>query len=156
MVVGILFGSVYRGANLIKESKRNRQLDDLISITKAVDQYHEKIARLPGDKDLDGIFDGDEEVWKDLDSEELVNSHIRSPYGGRYTFANAWFAGRKGNFVLVTVPSEVAVFIDRTIDDGDPWYGILRCEDGYWGDQNVDIVHFLPLKGAAESLEGTR
>jgi hypothetical protein len=154
----MLFGSVYRGAELIKESKSNRQIEDLVSIVEAVELYQNSIGRLPGDRDLDGRFDDDSNVWRDLESQELANGNLRSPYGGEYLFTHNWFASRSGNFILVTMPTEVAERIDCTIDDGDPWSGLLRCEEGYWGDRHVEVAHFLPATNehmAKENPYGT-
>jgi prepilin-type N-terminal cleavage/methylation domain-containing protein len=143
VVVGLLIGGVIKGAQIVRQAKAKRQAEDLKDLAVSCELVFDRTGRLPGDWDGDGEFDDNESVWMELQDHELVSWDLRSPYGGEYYFDYGWYAGKEGNYVSVEIPGYIAGYVDQKIDDGDPWQGTVRCEDGYWYDEKVEVVHYI-------------
>jgi prepilin-type N-terminal cleavage/methylation domain-containing protein len=143
VVVGLLIGGVMKGSELVRQSKMKRQAGDLRELAAVCELFLDRVGRLAGDWNGDAEIDDNRDVWMDLEYQELVSRDLRSPYGGGYYFDHGWFAGREGNFVLVSMPGYTGEYVDRHLDDGDPFGGIVRCEEEYWSDGKVDVVHFV-------------
>jgi len=143
VVVGLLIGGVIKGAQLVKQSKMKRQANDLSSLVSACELYYDRVGRLPGDRNRDGNFDGNNQVWDDLEYEDLADRNLMSPYGGGYSFRYGWFANRQGNYVRVRIPARAGQYVDKMLDDGNPWDGVVRCQSGYSTNNKVDVAHFI-------------
>jgi hypothetical protein len=143
IVVGLLIAGVLRGHTLVKQSKMKRAMKDFSSLVSAVDIFYDRFGRLAGDMDGDGEFDSNDAVWADLESEDLARRDHMSPYATSYSFVSGLFVGRTGNYVISELPPEVGSFVDRMLDDGAADRGQVRCEDGYLGQNMVEIGNFI-------------
>jgi hypothetical protein len=143
IVLGVLVGGVIRGTQLIRQSKMKRQANDLRDLVQTVEVFYERYGRLPGDPGGDGELDGNSDVWRDLEAESMASKDRKTPYGGEYRFGTGWFAYCQGNYVTVKVPGSVGEFVDRALDDGEPYRGIVRAESEYFGQKDVDVAHFI-------------
>ena len=143
VVIGLLVGGVLKGAQMVRQSKMKRQSNDLSGLASAVELFYDRIGRLAGDLDGDGAFDSNDDVWTDLEDEDLGDEDHTSPYGEAYTFAYGAVGGLTGNYVVAAIPPKTASFCDRTLDDGDPTSGIVRSDDDYSGSDKIDVAHFI-------------
>jgi prepilin-type N-terminal cleavage/methylation domain-containing protein len=143
VVIGLLVGGVVGGRQLIKQSKMKRQTNDMEGLVAACELYYDRVGALPGDPNGDGQFNNNNKVWNDLEAENLADRDRTSPYGGVYYFNYGWFGGLEGNYVSIDIPGDVGEYMDRKIDDGDPWQGVVRCEEGYWSTGKVEVVSFV-------------
>ena len=143
VVIGLLIGGVLKGAQMVRQSKMKRQSNDLSGLSSAVELFYDRIGRLAGDLDGDGAFDSNDDVWTDLESEDLGDQDNTSPYGEAYTFGYGAVGGLTGNYVIVAIPPKTALFCDRTLDDGDPTTGFVRSDSDYSGDDKIDVAHFI-------------
>ena len=145
-VVGLLFGGLIRGSQLIRQSKMKRQAEQLSRLAGLCKNYFDKFGRLPGDQDSDGKFDKNRRVWEDLESDDLTSRPLRNPYGGNYVFKYGSFRGQRGNYVRTTVPAPVGSFVDTVLDDGKYKTGMIRSSNTYSAKGNLQIVFFISLK----------
>jgi type II secretory pathway pseudopilin PulG len=143
IVAGLLIAGVLQAHTLIRQSKMKRTSKDFQSLMSALDIFYDRFGRLAGDMDGDGEFDSNDAVWVDLESEDLARRDLTSPYGASYTFQNGAFAGLTGNHFFSTIPPETGSYVDRSRDDGNADEGDIRCDDGYSGQDMVEVAYFL-------------
>jgi prepilin-type N-terminal cleavage/methylation domain-containing protein len=154
VILGLLIGAVIRGTQLILQSKLRKQANDLERLGSAVVSYYELTGGLPGDRDEDGRFDGNESVWADLEEENLVDRGWRSPYGDEYRFAHGYCQGRRGNLIYVDLPSRAAGYADEKLDDGRYDWGSIRSYDDYQNyDGTMPLFYFITLEQGKISLQ---
>jgi prepilin-type N-terminal cleavage/methylation domain-containing protein len=147
VIIGLLIGAILGGAQMIKNAKIKRQINDLQGLYGAVYTYFDRFLQLPGDYNADGYFDIDSTVWNDIESEELAYEAKRSPFGAKYYFGSDTAATptayRNGNYVLVSLPVDVAENVDKQLDDGIDSTGIVTSDSPYTGTGKIDVYYFL-------------
>jgi len=147
VIIGLLIGAILGGAQMIKNAKIKRQINDLRGLYGAVYTYFDRFLQLPGDADADGYFNSDSLVWVDIESEELAYETKRSPFGAKYYFgadtAATPTAHRNGNYVKVSIPPDVAESVDRQIDDGVDSTGYITSPSAYTGTSKIDVYYFV-------------
>jgi hypothetical protein len=109
--------------------------------------YFDRFLQLPGDADADGWFDTDSTVWTDIEEQELAYETKRSPFGAKYYFGADTGATptayRNGNFILVSLPVDVAENVDRQLDDGVDSTGVVTSDSPYTGTGKIDVYYFI-------------
>jgi hypothetical protein len=147
VIIGLLIGAILGGAQMIKNAKIKRQINDLQGLYGAVYTYFDRFLQLPGDADADGYFDHDSTVWNAIEDEELAYEAKRSPFGAKYYFGSDTAATptayRNGNFVLVSLPVDVAENVDKQLDDGIDSTGVVTSSSAYAGTGKIDVYYFL-------------
>ena len=147
VIIGLLIGAILGGAQMIKNAKIKRQINDLQGLYGAVYTYFDRFLQLPGDADADGWFDHDSTVWSDIEDEELAYETKRSPFGAKYYFgadtAATPTAYRNGNFIVVSLPVDVAENVDRQLDDGCDSTGVVTSDSPYTGTGKIDVYYFI-------------
>ncbi len=147
VIIGLLIGAILGGAQMIKNAKIKRQINDLQGLYGAIYTYFDRFLQLPGDSDADGWFDHDSTVWNAIESEELAYESKRSPFGAKYYFGADTLttpaAHRNGNYILVSLPVDVAENVDKQLDDGIDSTGIVTSDVGYTGTGKIDVYYFI-------------
>jgi prepilin-type N-terminal cleavage/methylation domain-containing protein len=147
VIIGLLIGAILGGASMIKNSKIKRQMQDLQGLYGVVYTYFDRFMQLPGDPDGDGYLNESDSVWAAVEREELAYSSKRSPFGSSYYFGSdtstAMPAHRNGNFIMVSIPKDVASQVDRQLDDGCDSTGIVTTDGNYTGSGKTDLYYFL-------------
>jgi prepilin-type N-terminal cleavage/methylation domain-containing protein len=147
VIIGLLIGAILGGAQMIKNAKIKRQVNDLQGLYGAIYTYFDRFLQLPGDADGDGNFDTDSSVWANIEDEELAYEAKRSPFGGKYYFgsdtATTPTAYRNGNYILVSIPKDVALNVDKQLDDGVDTTGIITTDGDYVGSGKTDVYYFI-------------
>ena len=132
---------------MIKNSKIKRQMQDLQGLYGVVYTYFDRFMQLPGDPDGDGYLNTNDSVWAAVEKEELAYQVKRSPFGSSYYFgsdtAATSTAHRNGNFIMVSIPKDVASQVDRQLDDGVDSTGIVTTSGDYIGTGKTDLYYFL-------------
>ena len=147
VIIGLLIGAILGGAQMIKNAKIKRQINDLRGLYGAVYTYFDRFLQLPGDADADGYFNSDSLVWVDIESEELAYETKRSPFGAKYYFgadtATTPTSYRNGNYIKVSIPPDVAESVDKQIDDGVDSTGYITSPSAYTGTAKIDVYYFV-------------
>jgi len=147
VIIGLLIGAILGGAQMIKNAKIKRQINDLQGLYGAVYTYFDRFLQLPGDGDADGYFDHDSTVWGAIEDEELAYEAKRSPFGAKYYFgadtATTPTAYRNGNYILVSLPVDVAENVDKQLDDGIDSTGVVTSDSPYTGTGKIHVYYFL-------------
>ena len=147
VIIGLLIGAILGGAQMIKNAKIKRQISDLRGLYGAVYTYFDRFLQLPGDSDADGYFDTDSSVWTQIESEELAYESKRSPFGAKYFFgadtAASPTAYRNGNFIMVSLPPDVAENVDKQLDDGIDSTGFVVSSSTYTGTAKINLYYFV-------------
>jgi prepilin-type N-terminal cleavage/methylation domain-containing protein len=147
VIIGLLIGAILGGAQMIKNAKIKRQISDLRGLYGAVYTYFDRFLQLPGDSDADGYFDADSAVWYDVEDEELAYETKRSPFGAKYYFgadtAATPSAYRNGNYIRVSIPPDVALNVDKQIDDGIDSTGFVTSSSPYTGTAKINLYYFV-------------
>jgi prepilin-type N-terminal cleavage/methylation domain-containing protein len=147
VIIGLLIGAILGGAQMIKNAKIKRQISDLRGLYGAVYTYFDRFLQLPGDVDANGYFDSDSAVWTAIESEELAYETKRSPFGAKYYFGADTAASptsyRNGNFIMVSLPPDVAASVDQQVDDGIDSTGYLTSPSPYTGTAKIDVYYFV-------------
>jgi hypothetical protein len=132
---------------MIKNAKIKRQISDLRGLYGAVYTYFDRYLQLPGDINADGYFDSDSAVWAGIESEELAYESKRSPFGAKYIFDADTLATpaayRNGNFIRVSLPPDVALNVDKQLDDGIDSTGFVTSPSAYSGTAKIDVYYFV-------------
>jgi hypothetical protein len=109
--------------------------------------YFDKFTMLPGDADADGFLDSDSSVWADIEGQNLAYQAKRSPFGAKYEFgadtAGTPTAHRNGNYIMVNLPKDVVLNIDKQLDDGVDSTGIVTTDTDYSGTGRCELYYFL-------------
>lgn len=147
VIIGLLIGAILGGAQMIKNAKIKRQISDLRGLYGAVYTYFDRFLQLPGDAGGDGYFDSDSLVWADLETEELAYQSKRSPFGAKYYFdadtGATPTAYRNGNYMMVSLPPDVCLNIDKQLDDGIDSTGFVVSPSVYTGTAKIDLYYFI-------------
>jgi prepilin-type N-terminal cleavage/methylation domain-containing protein len=147
VIIGLLIGAILGGAQMIKNAKIKRQISDLRGLYGAVYTYFDRFLQLPGDDGGDGYFDSDSLVWADLENEELAYQSKRSPFGAAYLFdadtSATPVAYRNGNFIMVSLPTDVAETVDKQLDDGIDSTGFVTSTSTYAGTGKIDVYYYI-------------
>lgn len=147
VIIGLLIGAILGGAQMIKNAKIKRQINDLQGLYGAVYTYFDRFLQLPGDADGDGYFNNDSLVWLDIENEELAYQTKRSPFGAKYIFgadtAATPAAHRNGNYIVVSLPVDVAENVDKQLDDGIDSTGVVTSDVAYTGTGKISVYYFL-------------
>ena len=148
VIIGLLIGAILGGAQMINNAKVRRQVKDLQGLYAGAYTYFDKFEQLPGDRDGDGQFDGNDTVWSDMEAENLAHEARRSPFGGTYTWgwSDTSMVGtthRQGNYVSISLPPEVAGNVDRQLDDGVDTSGVITADAAYTGSGRIGLYYFI-------------
>jgi prepilin-type N-terminal cleavage/methylation domain-containing protein len=147
VIIGLLIGAILGGSQMIANAKIRRQVQDLRGLYAAVYTYFDKFSQLPGDADADGFLDSDSSVWVAIEGQNLAYQAKRSPFGAKYNFgadtAATPAAHRNGNFIMISLPKDVALNIDKQLDDGVDTLGIVTTSADYTGTGRCDLYYFL-------------
>jgi len=147
VIIGLLIGAILGGAQMIKNAKIKRQISDMRGLYGAVYTYFDRFLQLPGDSDADGYFDTDSTVWYDIEAQELAYEAKRSPFGAKYYFgadtAGTPAAHRNGNFIRVSIPPDVALNVDKQLDDGIDSTGFVVSSSTYTGTAKINVYYFI-------------
>lgn len=147
VIIGLLIGAILGGASMIKNSKIKRQMQDLQGLYGVVYTYFDRFMQLPGDPDGDGYLNTNDSVWAAVEREELAYRSKRSPFGSSYYFGSDTsatpIAHREGNYIMVSIPKDVASQVDRQLDDGCDSTGIVTTSGNYEGSGKTDLYYFL-------------
>lgn len=147
VIIGLLIGAILGGAQMIKNAKIRRQVQDLRGLYGAVYTFFDKFLQLPGDADADGYFDSDSSVWYDIEDQNLAYETRRSPFGAKYYFgadtSGTPAAYRNGNFIKISLPPDVAQNIDDQLDNGIDSTGIITTDGDYSGTAKIDIYYWI-------------
>jgi prepilin-type N-terminal cleavage/methylation domain-containing protein len=147
VIIGLLIGAILGGSQMIANAKIRRQVQDLRGLYGAVYTYFDKFLILPGDRGGDGYLDEDSTVWNDLEEQNLAYESKRSPFGAKYFFgadtASTPVAYRNGNWMRISIPKDVALNIDRQLDDGVDSTGVVTTNTDYIGTGRCDLYYFL-------------
>jgi len=147
VIIGLLIGAILGGAQMIKNAKIKRQINDMRGLYGVVYTYFDRFLQLPGDSDADGYFDSDSLVWFEIESEELAYENKRSPFGAKYFFGADTLATptafRNGNYMKVSLPKDVAENIDKQLDDGIDSTGFVTTDGDYVGTGRTDVYYFI-------------
>ncbi len=147
VIIGLLIGAILGGAQMIKNAKIKRQVNDLQGLYGAVYTYFDRFLQLPGDADGDGNFDTDSAVWANIESEELAYETKRSPFGSKYYFgadtASTPTAHRNGNYIMCSIPKDVALNVDKQLDDGVDSTGVITTDGDYSGTGKTNVYYFI-------------
>jgi len=150
VIIGLLLGGVLKGQELIKSAKVKAQIEQINGIVAGINTYQDKYGALPGDDanaqtntgdtnltngNGNGYFsakEGDQYIWEDLAAANLLNGYKPAANGrfinkyGFGTFVRSNYAGLSGVVVCTNVPNDVALQIDRKMDDGSGVTGGMR------------------------------
>jgi prepilin-type N-terminal cleavage/methylation domain-containing protein len=147
VIIGLLIGAILGGAQMIKNAKIRRQVQDLRGLYGAVYTFFDKFLQLPGDADADGYFDDDSTVWNDIEDQNLAYESKRSPFGAKYYFGADTqatpTAHRNGNYVRISLPPDVGQNIDDQLDNGVDSTGIITTDGDYTGTAKIDVYYWI-------------
>ncbi|MGB8657079.1 MAG: prepilin-type N-terminal cleavage/methylation domain-containing protein [Candidatus Zixiibacteriota bacterium] len=147
VIIGLLIGAILGGSQMIANAKIRRQVQDLRGLYGAAYTFFDKFTKLPGDRDGNGFFDSDSTVWNDIEGQNLAYKAKRSPFGSMYNFGSDTSttpaAHRAGNFIMVSLPKDVAENIDKQLDDGVDTTGIVTTNTNYSGTGRCELYYFL-------------
>jgi len=147
VIIGLLIGSILGGAQMIKNAKIRRQVQDLRGLYGAVYTYFDKFLQLPGDNDADGYFDHDDSVWADIEQQNLAYESERSPFGVKYYFGTDTqatpTAHRNGNYIKISLPPDVGKNIDDQLDNGVESTGVITTDGEYTGTGTIDVYYWI-------------
>jgi len=147
VIIGLLIGAILGGSQMIANAKIRRQVQDLRGLYASVYTYFDKFSQLPGDRGGDGYLDDDTTVWNDIEGQNLAYQSKRSPFGAKYFFGADTLtvpaAYKNGNYILISLPKDVALNIDKQLDDGVDTSGIVTTSTDYTGTGRCDLYYFL-------------
>ena len=150
VIIGLLLGGVLKGQEMIKSAKVKAQMQQVDGISAAFNTYQDKYGALPGDDanaatntGVAGLVngngggsysatEGDKLVWEHLEAANLLAGYTPAGNGrfinkyGKQAFFRTNYAGLQGAISCFTVPNEVAIEIDRKVDNGDGASGAMR------------------------------
>lgn len=150
VIIGLLLGGVLGGQQLIASAKVKSQIQQIKEISASVNTYQDKFGALPGDDanattntgvatltngNSGGTYsaaEGDQYIWEHLEAAGLLAGYTPAA-AGRFTnkfglqiFVRTNYAGLSGSIICVAVPNDVAIEIDRKMDNGDGTSGSMR------------------------------
>ncbi|MEE9421830.1 MAG: prepilin-type N-terminal cleavage/methylation domain-containing protein [Gammaproteobacteria bacterium] len=150
VIIGLLLGGVLKGQEMIKSAKVKSQMQQMDGISAAFNTYYDKYGALPG-KDAaattntgvasltngNGVgnfttVEGNQLIWTHLQAANLLAGYSAAPNGrfinkyGQETFMRSNYAGLSGSILCASVPNDVAMEIDRKLDNGNGTSGSMR------------------------------
>lgn len=161
VIIGVLIGGVLKGQEMIENAKIKRVMKNGDELRAAIFTYQDRFGFLPGDDPLatthlpgvalivNGNGNGqipaaeDEDLFAHLSGAGLITGSpagyigppIRfpsHPFGGTYFVRYSATPGRASNWIFYnTVPVDVALAIDTSLDDGDRNTGSIRASADY-------------------------
>ena len=150
VIIGLLLGGVLKGQEMIKSAKVKSQMQQIDGISAAFNTYQDKYGVLPGDDanaaantgvagltagSGNGAFSGAEgnrRVWEHLEAANLLAGYTPAANGrflnkyGQQSYFRTNTAGLSGAISCFSVPNDVAIEIDRKVDNGDGASGAMR------------------------------
>lgn len=149
VIIGLLLGGVLKGQEMIKSAKVKAQMQQIDGVFAAYNTYQDKYGAIPGDDknakkntggkvtngNGNGRFstkEGNQYIWEHLQAANLLSGYtalsdgrFSNKYGlGSYFRTN--HAGLSGAVSCFSVPNDVAIEIDRKIDDDNGQTGSMR------------------------------
>lgn len=159
VIIGLLIGGVLKGQEMIKNAKIKRVMKNADEMRAAVFTYQDRFGYLPGDDPLatthlagaagvvngdgDGIIEAayDEDLFVHLATLGLITGDPAAylagdfpshPFGGTYYIRSAAVSGKTTNWITyLTMPVDVALAIDTSLDDGGQTTGSIRASAAY-------------------------
>ena len=161
VIIGLLIGGVLKGQEMIENAKIKRVMKNGDELRAAIFTYQDRFGYLPGDDPLatthlpgvalitNGNGNGqvaaaeDEDLFAHLSGSGLITGSpagyigppIRfpsHPFGGTYFVQYSAVPGRASNWIFYnTVPVDVALAIDTSLDDGVRTTGSIRASADY-------------------------
>jgi prepilin-type N-terminal cleavage/methylation domain-containing protein len=152
VIIGLLLGGVLKGQEMIKSAKVKAQMQQLDGISAAFNTYQDKYGAIPGDDsnarrntgqrvtngDGNGSYsgiEGDRRVWEHLQAANLLSGYTATANGrftnkyGYESFFRTNYANLQGAVSCFNLPNEVAIEIDRKVDDGSGRTGSIRSNN---------------------------
>lgn len=150
VIIGLLLGGVLGGQQLIASAKVKSQIQQIQEIAASINTYQDKFGVLPGDDpnattntgvatltngNGNGAFsgvEGNQRIWEHLEAAGLLAGYTPAAAGrftnkfGLQTYVRSNFAGISGTVICAMVPNDVAIEIDRKIDNNDGTSGTVR------------------------------
>ena len=149
VIIGLLLGGVLKGQEMIKSAKVKSQMQQVDGISAAFNTYQDKYGALPGDDanaasntgvavtngDGSGAYsavEGDQRIWEHLEAANLLAGYTPATNGrflnkyGKQSFFRTNYAGLSGAISCFSIPNDVALEIDRKVDNGDGATGAMR------------------------------
>lgn len=150
VIIGLLLGGALKGQEMIKSAKVKSQMQQIDSISAAYNTYIDKYGAIPGDDaaaiantgvaglpagNSNGTIsaaEGNQGIWLHLQAANLLAGYNAAPNGrflnkyGQQTFFRSNFAGLSGSVICALVPNDVAIEIDRKVDNGNGTTGAMR------------------------------
>ena len=140
VIIGLLLGGVLKGQELIENSKIKSVSQDFDGISAAYYAYQDRVGRIPGDSDRDGLVDSVTAVsgfWSQLRDQGFIkgaSTNVSGPVhalDGSFTvnstdLTNAVAGFNKNHVCATNIDPVVAGGMDTKLDDGAPATGIIR------------------------------
>lgn len=161
VIIGLLIGGVLKGQEMIENAKIKRVMKNGDELRAAIFTYQDRFGYLPGDDPFatthlpgvgsinngngNGAISGgeDEDLFAHLAGAGLITGSPAGyvgppvrfpshPFGGTYRVINSAAPGRTSNWVFyTTVPVDVALAVDTSLDDGVFNSGSIRASADY-------------------------
>jgi len=130
VIIGVLFGAILRGENMIKSAKE-KSLDNKIRFAAAAQfTYYDRTGRYAGDTTAtpDGLIDVSATAWTELQTQNIVTANDQNhAFNGTFTFGHDATTYPNNNYICASnVPSWVAQSFDTKMDDGVGTTGSVR------------------------------
>ena len=150
VIIGLLLGGVLKGQEMIKSAKVKSQMQQIDGISAAFNTYQDRFSALPGDDanaaantGVAGLAagngngdisrnEGNARVWQHLEAANLLAGYTPAANGrflnkyGQQSFFDSNSAGLNGAISCFSMPNDVALEIDRKVDNGDGATGAMR------------------------------
>jgi prepilin-type N-terminal cleavage/methylation domain-containing protein len=151
VIIGLLLGGVLKGQELITNSKIKSVTQDFDGLSAAYYAYQDRIGRVPGDTDNDGLINDNQTFWNDLRSEGFVKgvSGSTAPVhalDGQFSAVGGGTTGSlfaKNSICASNIEPTVAGGMDTKLDDGVNTTGIVESSSGYTGTTVLTICKEL-------------
>ena len=159
VIIGLLIGGVLKGQEMIKNAKIKRIMKTSDELRAAIFTYQDRFGYIPGDDPLATTHTGDASVTNSTNAngqisnqeDEHVFEHLAAaglisgsasnyaasnfpshPFGGTYSVLWQNRNGKTTNWItFTTVPVEVALAMDTSLDDGIYNDGSIRANQAY-------------------------
>lgn len=161
VIIGLLLGGVLKGQELIENSKIKSVTQDFDGISAAYYAYQDRVGRIPGDSDRDGLVDSvaaTSGFWSQLRDQGFIkgiSSDVSGPVhalDGTFTVSSSDFAGgatfggfAKNHICAGNIDPVVAGGMDTKLDDGVATSGIVRtaAANGYTAGTAITVCKEL-------------
>lgn len=147
VIIGLLLGGVLKGQELIENSKIKSVTQDFDGLSAAYYAYQDRIGRIPGDTDTDGLVDSvaaTSGFWSQLRAQGFITGPSSDTSGPVHALdgvfsinssdlTNAVAGFTKNHVCASNIEAQVAGGIDTKLDDGSNTTGIVRSATAYTG-----------------------